>query len=254
MLTWLKSTLQSAGFGAVSPPVFIFFALVGSGLIAIGAFQVVAVPIFAFGTAVGVIGLTLEMLTVKAKARRRALGNVWPEVLDSLASASSSGLSTTESLIELAEVGPELLRPHFQSFSHNLTYGASSAHALMLLKQDLGDARADRLIEVISIANDAGGTGFHEALRTQATLTRQDLSLWGEIESKQGWVSGTAKIAVAAPWLIVLMLSSRPENVSAYASESGAMVLFLGLIVSVFAYRLIQILGSITQPKRIFVS
>lgn len=254
MLNWLKMRLQSAGFGGVSGPSFIFFALIGSGVVAFSAFQVVAIPIFAFGAAVGAIGLTLEMLSSKGKARRRALGKVWPEVIDSLASASSSGLSTTESLCELAETGPELLRPHFQSFSQNLTYGASPAQALALLKQGLGDARADRLIEVISIANEVGGAGFYDALRTQATLTREDLALWGEIESKQGWVSGTAKIAVAAPWLIVLMLSSRSENVLAYASESGAMVLFLGLIVSVFAYRLIQVLGSITQPKRIFIA
>jgi tight adherence protein B len=146
------------------------------------------------------------------------------------------------------------LRPYFQTFSQNLNNGFTPVQSLAVLKRNLGDVHSDRLIEVISIANSVGGSGFHEALRTQATLTRRNLALWGEIESKQGWVSGTAKIAVAAPWLIVLMLSSRPENAAAYASETGTLVLFIGLIVSVFAYRLIQFLGSIAQPRRIFTA
>lgn len=254
MLNWLKSTLQSAGFGTTSIGVAVTGAIASSALVGVLAFQLLAIPVFAYGAAIGFLGLLLEFLNSKAKARRRSLGKVWPEVIDSLASAASSGLSITESLIQLAEAGPESLRPYFRAFSQNLTFGYSSAEALEALKRELGDIRADRLIEVVLIANAIGGAGFHEALRTQATLTRHELALWGEIESKQGWVSGTAKIAVAAPWLIVVMLSSRPDNAASYASEAGASVLLLGLVVSVLAYRLIQILGSITQPKRIFVS
>lgn len=254
MLNWLKSTLQGAGFGAIGLPVFSFTALTIAVFVACAAYQFVAIPVFALSAAVGFLGLVLEVLTAKAKSRRRTLAKVWPEVIDSLVSAASSGLSATESLIELAEVGPAVLRPHFHAFAQNLTYGASPTRALSLLKQNLGDVHADRLIELIAIANSAGGAGYHEALRTQATLTRHDLALWGEIESKQGWVSGTAKIAVAAPWLIVLMLSSRPENAAVYASDTGTMVLSIGLLVSIFAYRLIQVLGSISRPRRIFIS
>lgn len=253
MLNWLKSTLQSAGFGAIGLPVFAALSLIVSGFVAYAAYQIVSIPVFAVSAAVSFLGLVLEVLTAKAKSRRRTLAKVWPEVIDSLVSAASSGLSATESLIELAEVGPAVLRPHFHAFAQNLTDGASPAKALSLLKQNLGDVHADRLIELIAIANSAGGAGYHEALRTQATLTRHDLALWGEIESKQGWVAGTAKIAVAAPWLIVLMLSSRTENAAAYASETGTLVLSVGLLVSIFAYRLIQILGSISRPRRIFI-
>jgi tight adherence protein B len=254
MLTWLKSTLQSAGFGAVGAPVFLVCGLSAALLVSLFTYQLVGVPVFALSCALGFLGFALELLTAKAKARQRAFTNAWPEVIDSLASAASAGLSTTDSLVELADVGPYLLRPYFYAFSQNLNYGFTTAQSLSMLKISLGNVDADRLIEVISIANSAGGSGFYEALRTQASLTRRNLALWGEIESKQGWVSGTAKIAVAAPWLIVLMLSSRPENSAAYASDSGTLVLFLGLIVSMFAYRLIKVLGSIAQPRRIFTS
>jgi tight adherence protein B len=254
MLNWLKSTLHSAGFGAVGLPLFTICAIAGALITALGAYQFVNIPVFAFSCAVGFLGLMLELLSAKARSRQRAIASAWPEVIDSLASAASAGLSTTDSLIDLAELGPEILRPYFQTFSQNLNNGFTPVQSLAVLKRNLGDVHSDRLIEVISIANSAGGSGFHEALRTQATLTRRNLALWGEIESKQGWVSGTAKIAVAAPWLIVLMLSSRPENAAAYASETGTLVLFIGLIVSVFAYRLIQFLGSIAQPRRIFTA
>jgi tight adherence protein B len=74
----------------------------------------------------------------------------------------------------------------------------------------------------------------------------------GQIEAKQGWVSGTAKIAVAAPWIVVAMLSSRPENISAYNSLAGVTVLILGFVVSIFAYRIVILFGSIPENPRIF--
>ena len=120
-------------------------------------------------------------------------------------------------------------------------------------KNEVGDASADRLVELLRIANFSGGVGYHEALRHQVHVLRSDLALWGELESKQGWVTGTAKLALAAPWFIVAVLCTRPENLAIYSSQSGTALLVSGLIVSMFAFRLIQKLGTLRKPTRIFI-
>jgi hypothetical protein len=48
------------------------------------------------------------------------------------------------------------------------------------------------------------------------------------------------------------MLATRPENARAYASAEGSMILFLGLVVSIFAFRLVQILGELSVSPRVF--
>lgn len=254
MLNWLKSNLEGAGLGRFGLVTVGFTVALGSAFVALAALQLVPVPAFAASLAVGSVGLAAELLTIRAKARRRAVAQVWPEVLDSLVSSASAGISVAESLEDLAKLGPALLRPHFEKLSRDLDFGSTLDDALHTFKVNLGEVHSDRLVEVISIVNAAGGGGFYEAIKTQASVTRQDLALWGEIESKQGWVGGTAKIAVAAPWIIVVLLASRPENLAAYASETGSVILIIGLVVSIFAYRLIQILGTTLQPKRVFSS
>ena len=100
----------------------------------------------------------------------------------------------------------------------------------------------------------SGGAGYIESLNSQAKITRSDIATWGELESKQGWVTGTAKLALAAPWLVVVFLTSRPENVKIYNSNEGLTILLVGLTVSLIAYRLIGVLGNLTKPKRVFVN
>jgi tight adherence protein B len=74
------------------------------------------------------------------------------------------------------------------------------------------------------------------------------------LETKQGWVTGTAKLALVAPWIIVLFLVSRPENADIYNTNEGLTILLLGLTVSLVAYRLIGVLGNLAKPKRVFTS
>ena len=76
----------------------------------------------------------------------------------------------------------------------------------------------------------------------------------GNSESKQSWVLGTAKIAVGAPWVVVALLASRVENAATYNTSSGALVLSLGFVLSLFAYRLVHVLGALPPEPRVFAS
>jgi tight adherence protein B len=165
----------------------------------------------------------------------------------------SSGGSITESILSVAEDCPVLLRPHFQAFKDDLDGGIELGKSLQRLKVRLGHVHADRLIELLSLVEEVGGIGLIDSLRGQVKLVRQEVAFKGEISSKLGWITGTAKFAVGAPWLLVAMLSTRPENAAAYASAEGSSILLLGLAVSIFAFRLVQVFGVLPASPRVFV-
>ena len=91
-------------------------------------------------------------------------------------------------------------------------------------------------------------------MREQALRTRSEIALWGELDSKQGWVTGTAKLAIAAPWIIVATLAARSENVEIYSTTEGTGVLVAGLLVSLTAYRLVGLMGSLSKPSRVLTN
>jgi tight adherence protein B len=252
MLIWFRETIAAAGFaqfGLVPVSLAIAFLALLAGVISL---EVVHVPAFAASMAAIVFAFCLEVLTMRARTRRRDISLAWPEVIDSLVSAASSGMSMNEAFLELSTSGPQSLRPNFRKVEAEVDAGSTLTQALSHLRNELAEVHVDRLVELVRIVSAAGGEGFYSALRLQGQQVRDDLALRGELESKQGWVSGTAKVAIIAPWLIVAMLCSRPENVQAYASAEGSGILLLGLVVSVFAYRLIQLLGRVSQPTRVF--
>ena len=76
--------------------------------------------------------------------------------------------------------------------------------------------------------------------------------MFGEVIAKQGWVLGSAKVALAAPWLVAFLLVRLEQNRAAFETTLGAMVLITGLLLSVLAYVAVNKLGSLTLPGRIF--
>ena len=254
VLNSLVLQLQAAGLGRYRAWHFTVAALSLAALVGSWAqlsFQILGLSV---SMSVAVIGACLEAVNLRAKSRGDAIARLWPEVIDSLQSAAKSGIGLIESISELGESGPWQIRKPFMSFVQRIDGGQSFELSLTALKSELGQLHADRLIELIRLVHLSGGAGYIDSLSSQAKITRSEIATWGELESKQGWVTGTAKLALVAPWVIVLFLASRPENVEIYNTNEGLTVLLIGLIVSLIAYRLIGLLGSLTKPKRVFIN
>jgi tight adherence protein B len=246
--------LQAAGLGRYQPWHIIVAALSLAAVIGSWAqlsFQVVGLSL---SMAIAVVGICVEVINSRAKSRSDAIAKLWPEVIESLQSAAKSGIGLIESISELGESGPWQIRNQLTSFVQRIDSGQSFDTSLSALKSELGQIHADRLIELIRIVHLSGGAGYIDSLNSQARITRSEIATWGELESKQGWVTGTAKLALVAPWLVVLFLASRPENVEIYNTSEGLTILLVGLIVSLVAYRLIGVLGNLAKPKRVFVN
>ena len=80
---------------------------------------------------------------------------------------------------------------------------------------------------------------------------REDVRTRGELEARQSWTVNAARLAVAAPWLVLASLSTRPETAAAYDTAAGAAVLVLGGGSTVVAYHLMVRIGRLPEDARV---
>ena len=73
----------------------------------------------------------------------------------------------------------------------------------------------------------------------------------GELESRQSWTVNAARLAVAAPWVLLVLLSTRPAAVAAYNTPAGVLVLVVGGVISFAAYRLMMRIGRLPVENRV---
>jgi tight adherence protein B len=135
-------------------------------------------------------------------------------------------------------------------FEKDQSAGVAFTQSLDNLKARLANPVADRFIEITRLASASGGRGYLNALRNQSLQLRLENATWTEIQVKQNWVLGTAKLAVLAPWLVLVLLSLRPETAIAFQTEAGIAVLVIGLVASLLAFRLVKALGALPDRVR----
>jgi tight adherence protein B len=73
-----------------------------------------------------------------------------------------------------------------------------------------------------------------------------------EIEIKHGWIKNSAHLSSAAPWLLLLLLSSQPGTAQAFAQPGGVIILLLGIVLTLVAYFWMGRLGRLPVTPRVF--
>src|SRR3954465_2187980 len=201
----------------------------------------------------GVFGFFLPIAQVRRLAARRRgdLREVWPEVVDNLASAVRAGLALPEALAARAPRGPPGLAPPFARFAAEYRSTGRFGACLDGLKDDLADPVGDRIVETLRVAREVGGTDLGRVLRTLATFLREDARARAELETRQGWVVSAARLAVAAPWVVLLLLATQSTTLSAYDTPMGTVILIGGGAVCVVAYRLMLRIGRLPEDVRV---
>ena len=247
----LADILVQAGVGRTSPAVFVAGSVVLGAVAALGFLG--ASRAWPIAVAFGAIAACAPYTVVsgRARARRTSLREVWPEAVDTLVSGVRAGMSLPEALASLGERGPEAVREQFRAFAVDYAATARFSVCLDRLKARFADPVADRIVEALRLAHEVGGTELGALLRALSRMLREDLRTRGELEARQSWTVNGARVAVAAPWLVLGLLATRPQAATAYATSSGALVLTIGAAVSVLAYRLMLRLGRLPEEKRV---
>lgn len=247
----MRERLIQAGFESVSVAqlygVCAFTGLVVVLLVAaVSRSTVVAVAFACFATYA-----PIALVKMRQRQRRTELRAVWPEVVDNLVSAVRAGLSLPEAVGQLGSRGPEPLREPFRRFADDYRASGRFSECLDRLKARLADPVADRIIESLRLAREVGGSDLGRLLRTLSQFLREDARTRAELETRQGWTVNAARLAVAAPWIVLGLLSLRPEAVDAYNSAQGLVVLAVGGAMCLVAYRVMIRIGRLPDEERV---
>lgn len=195
--------------------------------------------------------LPYRLLQHRARSKQVLRRELWPETLDHLNSGVRAGLSLPEALSSLAHRGPEPLRPLFEVFAEEYRASGSFAIALERFRQVAADPVADRIVAALSVTRQVGGSDLGTMLRALAQFVRDDARTRNELSARQQWTVNGARLAVAAPWVVLAFLSTRPETAAAYNSQAGLILLAAGFVVSLLAYQAMKKIGRLPQEPRV---
>jgi tight adherence protein B len=247
----LQDVLTRSGSPSVSPAAFLSVCA-GLGLVVV-LVVLAATAVATVAIAFGAIAAILPSLVVSSRARTRTtrLREVWPDAIDALVSAVRAGRSLAEAIGTLAERGPESVRPEFRRFVADHRATGNLSISLDRLKARLADPVADRIVEALRLTSEVGGSDLTRLLRALAHMLREDQRTRGELVARQSWTVNGARLAVAAPWVVLALLAARPEAVQSYQSTTGAVVLATGAVTSALAYWLMVRLGRLPEEARV---
>jgi tight adherence protein B len=252
LVSSLRTRLLLAGFAQV--PALVFLAISAIVGVLLGAVTFATLGITALGLVALIVGASLPWLVIsaRARARRRTYRAVWPDVVDTLVAGVRSGLALRDALSSLTHNGPPPVREAFGAFEQSYRSTGSFNVSVDSLKVLLDDPTADRILETLRMAREVGGTDLTPILRSLSMYLREEAAVRAEIDARQSWVRNAAKLGAIAPWVILALLASRPEGAAAYNTPSGAAVIALGAVITVFAYRVMVSLGRLPVEGRWF--
>ncbi|WP_256839699.1 type II secretion system F family protein [Ornithinimicrobium faecis] len=250
-LARLDDDIVLAGITSVRWPGLLAGCVVAAATVLVLGLAVTRVPAVSLAFA-GMAGWA-PMAAVRARARtkRSRLREVWPDAVDHIASGVRAGLALPEALTQLGQRGPAELRPAFEAFGHDYRASGQFADSLDRLKERMADPVADRLIEALRLAREVGGSDLGRVLRTLSTFLREDARSRAELEARQSWTVNAARLAMVAPWIVLLLMATRGTALQAYREPTGVLILFIGAVLSVAAFQIMIRIGRLPEEQRV---
>ena len=245
-----REHLIQAGLPGVTPAQLISLQVLAAllvGVIGLALTQSISVSAIFALFAAAVPRLVVSRLRHKRQADLREL---WPEVVDNLTSGVRAGLSLPEALSAIGVRGPEQLREPFKQFGSDYRTTGRFNDSLDRLKAALANPVGDRVCESLRVAREVGGNDLGRLLSTLSGFLRDDARTRAELLARQSWSVNAARMAVAAPWLVLILLATQRETLQAYDTPTGTVILVAGAALSLVAYRLMIRIGRLPEDRR----
>lgn len=184
--------------------------------------------------------------------RMTEVQRAWPDGLRDLVASISSGMSLQRAVEQLAVSGPEPLRIAFARFAF-LARTVGMVPALEIVKEELADPTSDRVIEVLILAHERGGSIVPAILRDLAAATTRDQWTMEEIQTQQLEQKINSRAVFVLPWfvLIAITLQEGPFR-DFYRSGAGVFVVAVGAMLSGFGMWMVTRLGEDVPETRVF--
>ncbi len=189
----------------------------------------------------------------KKRAQRVAeVQEAWPDGLRDLVASVRSGSSLPAAVEALAAFGPPPLRQAFQGFG---VYARSLGvvAALEMVKEDLADPTSDRVIEVLILAYERGGTVVPEILADLAEATTRDLWTMEQIRTEALEQKINSRVVFVLPWLVLVAMTARSGAFREfYGTPAGVLVVAIGGAMSLLGIVMASRLGAQPAEPRVF--
>lgn len=246
----LVRVMDEAGFAHLNP-----WSVVGVVVliaVAVGFVVTLVLPVLVLGplAAIATALVAYAFVLRERGARRHRLRVAWPGVIDHIRAGIRSGSDVVRAVAALPPSLPPDIATTVERFRDDLAQGMSSDMALGEWGRRLADPVGDRIVEVLRMAGEVGGTDLPDVLNSLQRSVRHDIAVREDATAKQSWVRSAAVMAVAAPWVVLVVIGSRGDTLQSYQSLEGSIVLVLGAVVSAVAYRMMHAIGSLPPQRR----
>ncbi|MFQ5554143.1 MAG: type II secretion system F family protein [Acidimicrobiia bacterium] len=185
--------------------------------------------------AVSAVALAMSVRRRHDKQRREAaaLREAWPDALRHMTAVVRSGSSVEAGIVEVAQSAPQPLRAVLRRVeSRSRVVGLRAA--LEALRDESADATTDRVVEVLVLAQERGGSFVPVILEDLADAIAADLRTAEEIRTASMEQRLNARIVFVVPWAMLGLLTLRPGPYrSFYASRPGFVVIAMGGMLSI---------------------
>lgn len=246
----LRGLLEEAGYQHLHPGTVMGVLALGGG--ALGLLVALLIPIPVLGILAGLASWAMGYGFVlrQRRARHQRLRLAWPGVIDHIRAGIRSGGDVVGAVRALPENLPPDIAGPMAWFRIDTDRGMSADEALGEWGRRLADPVGDRIVEVLRMAHEVGGTDLPAVLNALSRSVRHDIAVREDATAKQSWIRSAAVLAVSAPWVVLVVIGSRTETVAAYQTLEGTGLLIVGALVSAVAYRMMQAIGSLPMQRR----
>lgn len=244
---------RMSGLGSDMSPMQFWVVVLGT---AGGTFLVVLavtdLVVVALMPALVVATLPRAYLQRRQARRIAAVREAWPDGLRDLVSSVRSGASLPTALEDLATFGPHALRDAFQGFDlYSRSLGV--VPALEMVRDDLADPTADRVIEVLILAYERGGAVVPQILSDLAEATTRDIWTLEQIRTEALEQKINSRVVFVLPWVVLMAMTARSGAFrDFYSTSSGVLVVVVGGILSLLGVAIASRLGALPEEPRVF--
>ena len=248
--TPLESTIRRAGLDVTVGKVR--WATAASGLVAFGLFVAVTrIPTIAVVPALLAAATPRWWIARHAARRQHAVQQAWPDAIRDLVASIGAGSSLQHGLEALAHSGPTDLRSVFARFAVSAR-AVGVAPALEAIRDELADATSDRVIEILLVAYERGGSIVPDILRDLATATTRDLWVLEQAQTESLEQRINARAVFVLPWIVLVAVTLQEGPFREfYRSGAGLVVIVIGAMASLGGMWIIRRLGAQTPEPRV---
>lgn len=210
------------------------------------------------GNLIGVglaVGIWISLLAVWRPQSKRAQMSAlmkdtltdWPAFIDDVASGVRAGLSLPYATFDAGTRLPPKQANHFVQTQLDWEKGVGYLQCLDALEGRIGHAGFEMFVSTAAIAYEQGGQSVPTVLTQLARSLRSGNQLFNEIKGRQAVTVNSARVAVLAPLVVLVLTGTRTEVRQAYMSEVGLFVLVSVVAVSWVSYQLMKKFAHIPE-------